>query len=161
MASANARANPKVAAEVPAAVKKKGTLIVATDASFAPNEFIAPSGHAIVGMDVDLARALANVMGLRVRIVNAMFDRIIPSLASHKYDLGMSSFTDTKARERVVDFVTYYSAGTSFFVKLTAARRSTRSPICAATPSQSKRARRNRSTPPPRTRSARRWAGPA
>ncbi|HWK18079.1 MAG TPA: ABC transporter substrate-binding protein [Solirubrobacteraceae bacterium] len=116
-ASANARANPKVAAEVPAAIKKKGTLTVATDASFAPMEFITPHGHTVVGTDVDLARALASVMGLRVKIVNVMFDTIIPGLASHKYDLGMSSFTDTKARERVVDFVTYYSAGTSFFVK--------------------------------------------
>ena len=117
VASANVRADPKVAAEVPAAVNKKGTLTVATDARYAPNEFIAAHGHTVVGMDADLARALAKVMGLRVKIVNTTFDRIIPGLISHKYDLGMSSITDTKERERAVDFVTYYSAGTSFFVK--------------------------------------------
>ena len=51
------------------------------------------------------------------KTVNASFDTIIPGLAAGKYDLGMSSFTDTKAREKVVDFVTYFSAGTSFYVK--------------------------------------------
>jgi polar amino acid transport system substrate-binding protein len=108
--------NPKVAAEVPSKYKNK-TLAVAADATYAPNEFIASNGHTVVGMDPDLATALAGVMGVKVKIVNATFDSIIPGLASGKYVLGMSSFTDTKAREKVVDFVTYFSAGTSFYVK--------------------------------------------
>jgi polar amino acid transport system substrate-binding protein len=68
-------------------------------------------------MDPDLAKALAAVMGVKVQVVNATFDSIIPGLASGKYQLGMSSFTDTKARQKVVNFVTYFSAGTSFYVK--------------------------------------------
>jgi polar amino acid transport system substrate-binding protein len=106
----------KVAAEVPAAYKTKGTLVVAADATYAPNEYIASNGEAVVGMDPALANALGAVMGLKTRVVNATFDTIIPGLQSHKYDLGMSSFTDTKAREKIVDFVTYFSAGTSFYV---------------------------------------------
>ena len=109
--------NKQVAAEVPAKYKAKGTLTVAADATYAPNELIGPDGHTVVGMDADLANALGEVMGLKVKVVNATFDSIIPGLASGKYDLGMSSFTDTKAREKVVDFVTYFSAGTSFYVK--------------------------------------------
>jgi polar amino acid transport system substrate-binding protein len=111
------RLDKKVAAEVPAAVKAKGRLTVAADATYAPNEFIASNGKTVIGMDADLAKALGTVMGLKVKVVNATFDSIIPGLAAHKYDLGMSSFTDTKAREKVVDFVTYFSAGTSFYVK--------------------------------------------
>lgn len=107
----------KVASEVPAAVKSKGTLTVAADATYAPNEFIGPDGHTVQGMDADLAQALAKVMGLKAKVVNATFDSIIPGLAAHKYDLGMSSFTDTKEREKTVDFVTYFSAGTSFYEK--------------------------------------------
>jgi polar amino acid transport system substrate-binding protein len=57
------------------------------------------------------------VLGLKMNMVNATFDTIIPGLASGKYDLGMSSFTDTKERQKTVDFVDYYEAGTSFFVK--------------------------------------------
>jgi polar amino acid transport system substrate-binding protein len=108
--------NPKVAAEVPSKYKGK-TLTVAADATYAPNEFIASNGKTVVGMDPDLAKALAGVMGIKVKVVNATFDSIIPGLQSGKYDLGMSSFTDTKARQKVVDFVTYFSAGTSFYVK--------------------------------------------
>lgn len=112
-------ANAAVAKLVPAAIKSKGTLTVAADASYAPNEFIGPDGHTVVGMDADLSNALAAVMGLKANIVNATFDTIIPGLAAGKYDMGASSFTDTKARQKVVDFVDYFSAGTSFFTKAT------------------------------------------
>ena len=110
-------ADATVAALVPAAAKSKGTLTVAADATYAPNEFIGPDGKKVIGMDADLATALAATMGLKAKVVNATFDAIIPGLAASKYDLGMSSFTDTKEREQTVDFVTYFSAGTSFFTK--------------------------------------------
>jgi polar amino acid transport system substrate-binding protein len=116
-ASTASGSDAKIAGEVPAAVKSKGTLTVAADATYPPNEFIAPDGHTVEGMDADLAATLAGVMGLKAKVVNATFDSIIPGLAAKKYDLGMSSFTDTKAREKTVDFVTYFSAGTSFYVK--------------------------------------------
>jgi polar amino acid transport system substrate-binding protein len=54
---------------------------------------------------------------VRVKVSNATFDSIIPGLAAHKYDIGMSSFTDTREREQTVDFVQYYEAATSFYVK--------------------------------------------
>ena len=50
-------------------------------------------------------------MGLKAAVQNAPFDSIIPGLAAGKYDLGMSSFTDTKEREKTVDFVTYLDGG--------------------------------------------------
>ena len=112
-------------------------------------------------MDADLAKALGAVLGLKVKVVNATFDAIIPGLAAGKYDLGMSSFTDTKAREKVVDFVTYFSAGTSFYVKASGGPTSTRSPTSAATRSPSSAARRRQTTPRRRARSARRRASRA
>jgi polar amino acid transport system substrate-binding protein len=102
---------------VPAAIKSKGALIVAADASYAPNEFIGADGKTVEGADADLAKAIAQAMGVKAVVKNATFDSIIPGLAAHKYDLGMSSFTDTKAREKTVDFVTYFNAGTSFYTK--------------------------------------------
>ena len=106
-----------LASQVPSAIRSKGTLTVAADATYAPNEFIGPNGTTVVGMDADMAKAIGHELGLRVNVVNATFDTIIPGLVSGKYDLGMSSFTDTKAREKVVNFVTYFVAGTSFYVK--------------------------------------------
>ncbi|HMJ34516.1 MAG TPA: ABC transporter substrate-binding protein [Baekduia sp.] len=106
-----------LASKVPAAVRSKGTLTVGADATYPPNEFIGSDGKTVEGMDADLAKALAGVLGLKADVKNATFDSIIPGLAAHKYDLGMSSFTDTREREKTVDFVTYFSAGTSFYVK--------------------------------------------
>jgi polar amino acid transport system substrate-binding protein len=111
--------NASIAAEVPAAIKAKGTLTVASEAEYAPNEFIGPDGHTVIGMDPDLVKALAAVMGLKVKVVNSTFEAIIPGLASGRYDIGASSFTDTKEREKTVDFVTYLSVGEAFLTKAT------------------------------------------
>jgi len=113
----NVPVDKKVAAEVPSAIKSKGTLTVAADATYPPNEFIASNGSTVIGMDADLAKAIAQAMGLQAEVKNVTFDSIIPGLAANKYDLGMSSFTITKEREKTVDFVSYAIAGTSFFVK--------------------------------------------
>jgi polar amino acid transport system substrate-binding protein len=107
----------KIAAAVPAKIKSKGTLTIATDATYAPNEFVASNGKTLTGWDVELGQDLGKVMGLNWKFINATFDSIIPGLQSGKYDIGMSSFSDTKEREKVVDFVTYFTAGTSFYVK--------------------------------------------
>ncbi|WP_231116187.1 ABC transporter substrate-binding protein [Motilibacter rhizosphaerae] len=129
-ASSGAAGGADPASLVPAAVKSKGTLTVATDASYAPNEFVKPGTKTIVGMDVDLAQALGQKLGLKVNVVNQSFDSIVPGLASKRYDLGMSSMTDNKKREAVVDFVDYFSAGTSFFVKKGAAQITSLDALC-------------------------------
>jgi polar amino acid transport system substrate-binding protein len=116
-AAAPAGADASVAALVPASIKSKGTLTVAADASYAPDEFFASDGHTVIGMDADLAKAIAAKMGLKANVQNAVFETIIPGLASGKYDIGASSFTDTKEREKTVDFVTYANVGESFFTK--------------------------------------------
>jgi polar amino acid transport system substrate-binding protein len=115
--AAPAGVNAAAAALVPAAIKSKGTLVVAADASYAPNEFLATNGTTVVGMDADLAQAIGKELGLKVQVKNVTFDAIIPGLVDARYDLGMSSFTDNKMREKQVNFVTYFSAGTSFYTK--------------------------------------------
>ena len=83
-------------------------------------------------MDADLAKALAQAMGLKADVKNVTFDSIIPGLAANKYDLGMSSFTITKEREKTVDFVTYASRARRSSSRPTAARTSSRSRTSAA-----------------------------
>ncbi len=115
--TAAAGADAAIAASVPDKVKSAGTITVASDATYPPLESIDKDGKTVVGADADLAAALAAVMGLKAKVVNQTFDSIIPGLQAGKYGLGISSFTDTKEREKVVDFVTYLTAGTSFYVK--------------------------------------------
>lgn len=118
------------AAALPAAVKSKGTLTVAADASYAPNEFFDTDGKTVIGMDADLAKALGAALGLKVTVVNATFNGILPGLAAGKYDLGMSSITDTRVREKVTDFVTYFTAGTGFYTKTAGPKIETVADLC-------------------------------
>ena len=96
---------------------KQGHLVIASDATYAPMEFVAKDGKTIIGADVDIGRAIAQQLGVKAQFVNASFDSLVPALQSGKYDMSMSAMTVTKKREEVVDFVSYLSAGTSFYVK--------------------------------------------
>lgn len=109
--------DPAIAAKVPADIKAKGTITVGSDPTYAPSEFLADDGKTIIGLDPDIGHALGTITGLKFDYVKAGFDAILPGLKSKKYDIGMSSFTDTKEREQEFDFVTYFVAGSSFFVK--------------------------------------------
>jgi polar amino acid transport system substrate-binding protein len=118
-ASFTATKDPTIAAQAQKAkLVTPGQLSVAADATYAPDEFFGSDNKTVIGMDADLAKAIAQVMGLQPAVSNQTFDSIIPGLAAGKYDLGMSSFTDTKDREKTVDFVTYATAGESFFVNV-------------------------------------------
>lgn len=114
---APAGADPAVVALVPQALKDKGKLVVGTEAQYPPFEFHDTDNKTIIGLDPDLAAELAKRMGLTLDLQDAAFDSIIPSLASGRYDLGMSGFTVTAERIKQVDFVTYYYEGDGLLVK--------------------------------------------
>ncbi|MFI6597798.1 transporter substrate-binding domain-containing protein [Nonomuraea sp. NPDC050536] len=111
-----AKPESSLAGQVPDAIKSDGKLVIGTDASYPPNESVDPATQKIVGWEVDLGNAIAGKLGLTAEFQNAGFDTIIPGIGSGKYEMGISSFTDNKDREKVVDFVTYYTAGTSWAV---------------------------------------------
>ena len=98
------------AALVPAEVTDRGTLIIGTDPTYAPNEFKNEAGDPI-GWDIELASGVAAKLGLTPKFQVAKFDNIIPSVSGGKADIGASSFTDTVERQQQVDFVNYYNAG--------------------------------------------------
>jgi polar amino acid transport system substrate-binding protein len=99
-----------LAALLPAAIKSAGVIQVGVDATYAPNEYKDANGNAI-GWDIDLFNAVATKLGVTATYNIAGFDTIIPNITGGKYDVGVSSFTDTVAREKQVNFVNYYSAG--------------------------------------------------
>jgi ABC-type amino acid transport substrate-binding protein len=70
------------------------------------------SSGEIVGFDVDLMNAVAKTLALTPDYRETGFEAIIPSIRAGDFNVGMSSFTDTKDREGAVDFVTYFQAGT-------------------------------------------------
>ena len=109
-AAASAEKVDEIANTVPEDIKSSGKLIVGVNIPYTPNEFKDESGK-IVGFDVDLMNAVAATLGLTAEYREADFAKIIPSIQGGTFNVGMSSFTDTKEREQTVDFVTYGSAG--------------------------------------------------
>ncbi len=99
------------AASLPADIRESGKLVVGVNLPYAPNEFKDSDGK-IVGFDVDLMNAVAQTLGLTAEYRESDFAKIIPSIEGGTINVGMSSFTDTKEREKTVDFVTYFNAGT-------------------------------------------------
>lgn len=102
-----------IADTLPGDIRESGTLVVGVNVPYPPNEFKDPDGK-IIGFDVDLMNAVAAVLGLKADYRESDFAKIIPSIDGGTYNVGMSSFTDTKEREKQVDFVTYFSAGTQW-----------------------------------------------
>ncbi|MCT7658389.1 serine/threonine protein kinase StpK7 [Mycobacterium deserti] len=100
-----------IAATVPEDIRSTGRLVVGVHTPYAPNEFKDASGQ-IVGFDVDLMNAVARTLGLAPEYRETAFEAILPSVRAGDFNVGMSSFTDTKDREESVDFVTYFQAGT-------------------------------------------------
>jgi polar amino acid transport system substrate-binding protein len=99
---------------VPASLKSM-TLQVATDATYPPDESM--SGTTMVGFDVDLMKAIATTLDIKVNENNVTFDSILAGIKGGKYEIGNSSFTDTKAREKQVYFVDYFQAGEAVYAK--------------------------------------------
>jgi ABC-type amino acid transport substrate-binding protein/predicted Ser/Thr protein kinase len=102
---------PSIAATVPADIRATGRLVIGVNLPYAPNEFKDAYGQ-IVGFDVDLMNAVARTLGLHSEYRETAFEAIIPSVRAGDFNVGMSSFTDTKEREGSADFVTYFEAGT-------------------------------------------------
>ena len=78
------------------------TLTMVTEATFPPYEFL--RGHKVVGIDVEISRAVAQRLGRDFRVENIEFDSVIPAVVSGKADLAASGITVTEDRKRNVDF---------------------------------------------------------
>lgn len=114
---ATVKADDGLAARVPAAIKSKGTLVIGSDTTYAPAEFLGGADNRTpMGYGVDLAKAIGATLDLKVDIQTAEFTGILPALGP-KYDLGISSFSITTERLKAVNFVSYLSAGTTWAVQ--------------------------------------------
>ncbi|MBO1268236.1 ABC transporter substrate-binding protein [Arthrobacter cavernae] len=115
-ASTTLGVNEDARALLPQSVRDKGTLVIASDPTYAPFEYYDTDNKTMIGWDVETGDALAAVLGLKAEHVPATFETILPGLASKKYDLGMSAFSITEERKKVVDFVAYLSGGSGIAV---------------------------------------------
>lgn len=101
---------PEIAAMVPPEVAADGAFSIGANPPFAPFEFKDSQGN-LIGLELDLGRALAGVMGLDFRPQEMDFALILPSVQAGSLDAGMSGFTDTEERRKSFDFVNFLTAG--------------------------------------------------
>ncbi|MET9950516.1 ABC transporter substrate-binding protein [Streptomyces sp. NPDC006339] len=115
---AGVRKVDSVAALLPPDVRKAGTLRVGSSIGTPPGAYY-PDGadKAPAGQDIDLADAVAKVLGVRLERQDASFETILPALASGKYDVGTGNFGVTTERLKTIDFVTYVNDGQGFAVR--------------------------------------------
>jgi polar amino acid transport system substrate-binding protein len=102
---------------VPEAIRASGVLRVATAEGYPPMEMYKPGTQELTGVDIDLAKAIGKRLGLTTQVTNAAFDGLIPGLQAGRWDLAVSSMSDTEQRRNAVDFVDYFQAGGSILVK--------------------------------------------
>lgn len=114
--AAGAKVDQAAADALPANLKGEA-LAVGTDSTYPPMESMAADGKTFQGADIDIANAIAKTLGTSVTFQKGIFDNLIPGVQSGKYNMAISSFTDTKEREQKVDFVTYLRVGTSYYTK--------------------------------------------
>lgn len=94
------------------AMAEKPVLIVAADAAFVPFEFVDEFTNEIVGFDVDLVKALGEVMGYEIDFRNFPWDGLIPGLYNRNIDIIASGMTITAERAQQVNFSDPYFVST-------------------------------------------------
>ena len=87
----------------------KPDLVMATNAEFPPYEYI--DGDKYYGIDVEVAKIIADKLGYDLKIENVAFDSIIPGVQTGKYSMGMAGMTVTEDRLKEVDFSSTYATG--------------------------------------------------
>ncbi len=89
--------------------KDENTLVMATNAAFPPYEF--KDGDKIVGIDAEIAAAIADKLGMKLEIVDVDFGAVLTGVAEGKYDMGMAGITVTDKRKESMDFSNTYATG--------------------------------------------------
>lgn len=90
------------------------TLTMATNAEFPPYEFY--DGDKIVGIDAEIAAAVADELGLELKVEDMAFDSIIAAVTSGKADIGLAGMTVTEDRKKNVDFSDTYATATQVII---------------------------------------------
>lgn len=108
-----------ISAELPAAVRKRGTLeigIGALPAGFPPLAYVGNDQKTLTGSEPDLGRLVAAVLGLRAEVKNSTWENLFVGIDSGKVDVAFSNVTDTEERKKKYEFASYRQDNLAFLV---------------------------------------------
>ncbi len=101
-----------------ATIVDRGSVIVSTDANYAPQSSVNKDTGELEGFDIDVAKAMGEKLGLEVEFKTVQWETVIPGLQTGKWDVSIGSMTVTAERDKTVDFtVPYYYTSGQVFVK--------------------------------------------
>ena len=90
------------------------TLVMATNAEFPPYEYY--EGEEVIGIDVDIAKAVAQELGMELKIEDMAFDSVIPAVSSGKADIALAGLTVTDERKENLNFTDTYAKATQVII---------------------------------------------
>ena len=90
------------------------TLVMATNATFPPYEYV--DGEECKGIDIEIAQAIADAMGKKLEVDDIDFDSIIPAITTGKADMALAGMTVTDERKENVDFSDSYATGVQVII---------------------------------------------
>ena len=88
----------------PDEIKEYGTLVIATNAEFEPFEYFDKDGKTIIGWDMDIARELARLLGVKVDIQHMEFDSVLSAVSTGRAHIAMAGISINPTRDKTVDF---------------------------------------------------------
>lgn len=91
-----------------ASIQKAGKLVVGTSSGYAPYEFVDVSTNEIIGIDIELANAIAEKLGVELEVQDMVFSSLLSSLPAHKIDLAIAGIAPTDERRETMDFSDSY-----------------------------------------------------
>lgn len=94
---------------------KTETLVMGTNATFPPYEYV-DDNNKIVGIDAEIAQAIADKLGMKLEIKDMEFDSLIPAVKSDSIDVVLAGMTVTDERKQSVDFSDSYSTGVQVII---------------------------------------------
>jgi len=115
--AAEVKPDPAAVELLPADIKDKGVITMVADLHYPPTSFFAEDQKTPIGYNVDIAKLLAQVLGLEVEIKNVTWDGVIPGIAAGRYDFTATNMTPTPERLEVLDMITYWAPGSSLIVQ--------------------------------------------
>lgn len=100
-----------------AEIQAKGKMTICTDAAWAPFEYIGANGE-VTGADIELAKYIAEQLGVELEIINVAFDSISTYLVNDEADMSLSAMTITEERKETLDFSVPYTTAQQYIIVL-------------------------------------------
>lgn len=109
-ASTNSTTDASSGGDLLSAITSSGKLVVGTASGYPPYEFVdvTSSNQDVIGIDIELAKAIADELGVELEVQDMTFSSLLSSIPAHKIDLAIAGIAPTDERKKTLDFSDTY-----------------------------------------------------